>query len=147
GCFGETLAALAATEGAARAVDAGIRSVLEKIARDEQEHAALAWRTLAWAMEHADENLHRHVAEVFRSAASEQSTPSPRSEDEQGLAEYGLVRGSLWDQARRQATARVILPVAEQLLAPKPGLPISAVMPSGVGRLRPSSPEGMGVSQ
>ena len=121
GCFGETLAALAATEGAARAVDTEIRSVLEKIARDEREHAALAWRTLTWALERADEGLRRHVAEVFRSAANAQSALSPGGEDEQGLSEYGLVRGSLWEQIRRQATARVILPLAEQLLIPNPG--------------------------
>jgi hypothetical protein len=50
GCVAETISAILA----ARAVDActcnETRAVLARIAEDENAHAALAWRTLAWAL-------------------------------------------------------------------------------------------------
>ena len=117
GCFGETLAALAATEGAARATDPDIKATLKTIARDEQQHAALAWRTVVWALEQGNDELRRHVMDVFERVANEQLVPSPDESEEQRLAEHGLIVGSLWNQIKRQATRQVIQPLAKQLLA------------------------------
>jgi hypothetical protein len=50
GCVGETVAALEAAEALAHTRDPVVRSVLERIARDEQAHAELAWRFVAWAL-------------------------------------------------------------------------------------------------
>lgn len=49
GCVGETVSALAATRASDRATGA-VRSVWRLLAADETRHAALAWRTLAWAL-------------------------------------------------------------------------------------------------
>jgi len=48
GCVGETLGAAEAAEESREAADPVLREVLARIAEDEQRHAALAWRTLAW---------------------------------------------------------------------------------------------------
>jgi len=51
GCFGETGAALEALQAAAMATDPVIVAAYEKIARDEQRHAELAFRFVRWALE------------------------------------------------------------------------------------------------
>ncbi len=48
GCINETLSACLAIAERDSATDLGTRAALERIAADEVEHAALAWRTLAW---------------------------------------------------------------------------------------------------
>lgn len=48
GCVRETFGALVATVQAARALDPVVRTEMEIIARDETEHAALAWDVADW---------------------------------------------------------------------------------------------------
>lgn len=50
GCVEETTGAVVARELAAREAQPALRGVLERIAEDEERHAELAWRTLAWAL-------------------------------------------------------------------------------------------------
>lgn len=54
GCINETIAALTAEEQATRAADPCVRQVLERIARDEADHAELAWRFVVWALQTGD---------------------------------------------------------------------------------------------
>ncbi len=49
-CVEETVGAVAARSAAATESDPVVRSVLLRIAEDEERHAELAWRTLAWAV-------------------------------------------------------------------------------------------------
>src|SRR6185369_6085591 len=49
-CAGETVAALALREAAAAPCDPIVRDLLSRIADDEERHAELAWRTVAWAL-------------------------------------------------------------------------------------------------
>jgi hypothetical protein len=51
GCVNETLAAAGARRRAEDERDPGVGAVLLEIADDEERHAELAWRTLAWAIE------------------------------------------------------------------------------------------------
>jgi hypothetical protein len=51
GCFGETSAALEALEAADLAADPVIASAYSRIARDEEQHAALAFRFVRWALD------------------------------------------------------------------------------------------------
>lgn len=51
GCVGETLGAAEAAFEAQKAHDGALRDALATIAADEQRHAVLAWRTLAWIVE------------------------------------------------------------------------------------------------
>jgi hypothetical protein len=52
GCVGETLAAVEADAAASAASDPVVRTALSRIAADEARHAALAWQTVAWALQH-----------------------------------------------------------------------------------------------
>jgi hypothetical protein len=50
GCIGESVAALEAREALVRCQDPETTQLLTRIAADEAEHAALAWRFVAWAL-------------------------------------------------------------------------------------------------
>ena len=65
-CVGETLGAAEA----AAAVDADpvVRAVWRRIAADEQRHAVLGWRTLAWILDGADASLRRAARHAFAEA-------------------------------------------------------------------------------
>jgi hypothetical protein len=62
GCIGETVAALDAMEQAATASDPVVRDVLRGIARDEQNHAELAYRFMRWALERSSAELRSEMA-------------------------------------------------------------------------------------
>jgi len=51
GCVGETIAALVAERSLSGATDEAVRATLRVIVEDESRHAALAWRTIAWALQ------------------------------------------------------------------------------------------------
>jgi hypothetical protein len=51
GCIGESIAAVEAGITAAESEDPEVRRALERIAIDERQHAALAWRTLRWLVD------------------------------------------------------------------------------------------------
>jgi hypothetical protein len=50
GCMGETIAAMEARARAADEDDPRVRASLARIAADEERHAELAWRALAWML-------------------------------------------------------------------------------------------------
>jgi hypothetical protein len=92
GCVNETVAALTARQQADVTRDPVVRAVLERIASDEADHAELAFRFVAWALQTGDGAVHYAVQSAFRAP--------PRSELA-GVAEH--------------AWAEVIAPVAAQL--------------------------------
>jgi hypothetical protein len=55
GCVGETIAAFSAMAARDASVDPAVRAALTEIVRDEVEHAALAWRFVAWAITQGDQ--------------------------------------------------------------------------------------------
>jgi hypothetical protein len=65
GCIGETIAALIAAEALAVARDPAVISALERIARDEADHAASAYRLVAWAVRSGGEEVRAAVARAF----------------------------------------------------------------------------------
>lgn len=62
GCVAETLAAMDAHEKHAKYTDSAIHDVLGRIAVDEERHAVLAWRTLAWAVRAGGDDVKRAIA-------------------------------------------------------------------------------------
>jgi hypothetical protein len=71
GCIGETVAALEALEGAASATDPVVRQVLQRIARDEQAHAELAFKFIRWALARSSQEARDQLAvEAERRLAS-----------------------------------------------------------------------------
>lgn len=72
GCVHEGAGAEEARRALARADDPAVREALEAIARDEAEHARLAWDTVAWCCEAGGEPVRRRVVEALLA----QSRPS-----------------------------------------------------------------------
>ena len=102
GCIGETVAAIEAREALDGEEDPCVRHVLRVVARDEQRHAELAWRTLAWLV------AHRRIA---RDAARR----------EIGAAVIEAHRRNLLGRGRRASLVRetlstVVRPLADALL-------------------------------
>src|SRR5690606_23013616 len=65
GCIGETLAAAELDMAARTCDDPALAATLRRIAADEQRHAALAWRTLQWALGRGGPALRRAVTEAL----------------------------------------------------------------------------------
>ncbi len=59
GCVEETTGAVVAREMAARETQPVLGAVLARIAEDEERHAELAWRTLAWALDAGGDDVRR----------------------------------------------------------------------------------------
>lgn len=121
GCLGETHAALEAAESLALATDPDVQHALGHIAADEQRHAELAWRFIAWAIERDSTGevrrvlqgeLRRVLAEHALSACTSHSTPADASD---ALTAHGILTTARRRELRRAALRDVILPCAERL--------------------------------
>jgi hypothetical protein len=124
-CIGESVAALALREAAAGA-EPGIAAVLSAIAEDEERHAALAWRTVAWALRTGGgavrEALERALEAAVREAEIEAAGEvEPRGVESRGLESALRAFGLLGAEARREIRIRalreVVAPCARAMLA------------------------------
>jgi hypothetical protein len=66
GCVNEGAGAEEARRELTRCEDPVVREVLAVIARDEAEHARLAWDTVAWCCERGGDHVRERVAEALR---------------------------------------------------------------------------------
>jgi hypothetical protein len=114
-CVGETIASLVARAAEGAAEDAAVAGILATIAEDEERHAELAWRTLAWALAKAGPGararLSGRVERLERELACEGPSERPAS------AGDGLLADDVTGQIRRRALAEVVLPCARALVA------------------------------
>lgn len=108
GCIGETVAAVEALEARESAADVAVRRALAIIARDEQRHAKLAWRALAWLVD-AGRVSAATVREEFAAASVAQAPPSDRIDE--GLSTHGVVGGRRSTMLRAETLTRVIWPL------------------------------------
>ncbi|APR81697.1 Hypothetical protein A7982_07046 [Minicystis rosea] len=112
-CVGETLGVAEARAIAAEVRDPAIERIHTRIAADEQRHAELAWRTLAWLLDGADDPMIRFAERCFAEAiASMSSDPSPS----RTLPEHGLLGAAALGKIRRLALVEVVRPCASALL-------------------------------
>jgi hypothetical protein len=99
GCIGETLAALEAAQQLAGTTDAAVRRTLAQVVADESDHAALAWRTLAWLLSVAPW-LRAVVADSFTTrpmVPSRVAVPDARGHGYLGAAERQAAWSRAWD--------------------------------------------------
>lgn len=96
GCLGETVAALEAAAAAEVARDPAVKRALERITRDELEHAKLALQFFRWALSVSSPEVRRELADEAaqqlagfeRDAQQSQRTPT-----DDRLAAHGLLGG------------------------------------------------------
>jgi len=125
GCVGETVAALEALEAAAVAHDPALKRVLLRIAQDEQAHAELAFKFLAWAVTRSSlesrtelEHEARRALDDFEAAALARPA-EPRGDS-------AASDGILGTEALRAIHLGAVREVVEPLLAALLNQPTSA---------------------
>ncbi len=119
GCAGEAAAALALREAAAMATDGAVRAILTRIAEDEERHAELAWRTVAWALRTGGEEVAHALREATATLAAELTASAPEAPaSEEELAAHGALGEGARRAIRARALAEVVIPCADALLAP-----------------------------
>jgi len=127
GCVGETLAATLAREELARTPDPVVRGVLLRIAKDEERHALLAWRALAWLVrgEAAAELSAALATEIQRfesEIATARKAPPAASPSANGnLAKYGVLEEREMAELRISVLEGVVIPAAKSLLSERAG--------------------------
>ncbi len=118
GCVGETIATLIAERSLAVATDEAVRSTLRVIAEDEARHAALAWRTIAWALGQGGapvaEMLHGLLQRAPRVDGGLGLRPSPRSSAL--LQAHGRLPDDVLAQTVGDAWGDIIVPMLQGLL-------------------------------
>ena len=123
-CLGETLG-VSEVSAARELVEAHqgpsvIAEHLAKVEADETRHAALAWRTLAWLLQGADEALVSEVSGVFVAGLSELLAELPQGVRERrvspALSALGLLSPAQVREARLYAAHEVLLPALVTLL-------------------------------
>lgn len=117
GCVGETTAALVMQRAAAGCPDPSLARVLAQIADDESEHAALAWRTVAWAIEEGGPQALAAVEAKARSLATAFEAQRPRATGICTLAAAGRLTPAQLSQARSDAWFGIVEPMLSRLMA------------------------------
>ena len=100
-----------ATEQARAATDPALRAILERIARDEAEHAELAWRFVHWALRVGRQPVRVALAWELRPL---RIAPSTAPQDA-GLRARGRLPAAERQAIAESAWNDVILPCAEAL--------------------------------
>jgi hypothetical protein len=118
GCIGETVAALEAKMALQYVQDDEARNVLEQVARDEADHALLAWQFVQWALgtrpELVAELTQRAERELAKAVSESTLSHTP---DSQALLAYGLVGPAARVELRAAALKDVVLPCLSALTA------------------------------
>lgn len=112
GVVNESFAATVAASGARRCEVADARALLDRIARDESAHAALAWATVRWALS-VDPTAHDAVA---RRAASLRPGPTAAA-PEGALAAHGRLDEGDLARAWAQTWQDLVDPWLDEALA------------------------------
>jgi hypothetical protein len=112
GCVGETLGAAEGQEAARIAAWPEISEPLAKIARDEEKHATLAWRTLQWALTTFGAQAKEAATKAFAEAMILYSAAPKASESVESM---GVLSGKTLGTLRRNVLADVIQPCARAI--------------------------------
>lgn len=107
GCIGETIAALEASAARESATDPVVRSALEQIAREESEHARMAWRLVEWALRVGGDTVRRAVDRAF--AEQFAAAPDPADADDGTDPDPHTRAHGRLDPAQRVRVSRIAL--------------------------------------
>lgn len=112
GCVGETLSALATRRAAEGTRDPAIRRILEGIAADEERHAVLSWKVVAWALQQGGAEVRQAVVQALREPVR---FGGPVEVEE--LAVQGILGPRALRRVAQEGLRQVIAPAATALLA------------------------------
>lgn len=104
-CVGESVASAALAESSRRATDPVLRDLLAKMAEDEERHAELAWRIVAWALRSGDPEVERVLAEAQDEVITELVSLT-----------HDVVAVQAADELRANVLREVVLPCTVALL-------------------------------
>jgi len=126
GCFGETLAAVVASEQHAQAHDPGLALAYGEIAEDEARHAELAFGILAWAIRVGGSEVLSGLHEAAIAMLAEIRRRNDRNEaaEESSLLIHGRLTRSELARAQLDAAETIVMPALRSLF--EPGLPLEA---------------------
>jgi hypothetical protein len=126
GCLGETAAALVARASLDLCDDPLVRSVLERIARDEAKHAELAWQFVAWALRRGGDDVACALSLALDHALASVAATACRAPAPAPAGWHRAGRLSMSEQARltEQAFREIVQPTLSALLSrhPRPAL-------------------------
>jgi hypothetical protein len=117
GCVGETQAAMMLREAAALSADPALTALLRSIAEDEERHAALAWRTVAWLVRTWPELRPELELQVESLEVAEAGPKGPEP-----LGAFGVLSAAGRQRVEQRVRRGVVLPVARSLLAESTGV-------------------------
>jgi len=120
GCVGETIAAACARRAAGMATDPVVQAVLERIAHDETEHAALAWRTIAWITKREGSRVLAAIVELAREHYPRPTAVSAADPDAALLLAYGRLDARSLAETHALAWRDLIEPLLADLGATTP---------------------------
>jgi hypothetical protein len=121
GCVGETIAALVAERAGERTLDPAVRATLRVIADDEARHAALAWRTIAWAVQTGGASVETALRRLLERPPAV-DTPDPldvatRSALGRAWSDHGRLDDDALAQTVADAWDDIIAPMLRSLLS------------------------------
>ncbi len=116
GCIGETIAALTARRQLAVATDPDARRALARIAEDEERHAELGWRIVAWAVVQGGAPVRRALAASLARVRSTPVPPVPKAVNRARWQQFGRLDESDATAVARAALHDVVVPCARALL-------------------------------
>ena len=112
GCVGETVAAWLARTLAEQSNDPRAATVLRKIADEEEEHAALAWASLRWAIDTGGDRVREAAARAFAEATVRAPAPPVPA-----VPSHGLIDGRTTEAVMQAAMREIVNPCAAEVLA------------------------------
>jgi hypothetical protein len=119
GCIDETLAAAEAAGAEERASEPAVRWVLATIAREEREHAALAFRFVRWACDVGGEPVRESARQTFHAALALRRASRQPAPDSPALAraleEHGQLAPTTRAALRVRTCREVLEPAAREL--------------------------------
>jgi hypothetical protein len=118
GCVLETLGAALALGELERATDPEVRHAFTRIARDEAQHAALAYRLVAWAILAGGSRVRAAVARALDAPLALDAPPEPPSA---ACGRYGMLEREATFQVVAEARRTVIAPAVAALFSRAPG--------------------------
>lgn len=119
GCVGETLGALLAREQLETVSDATASAFLRRLARDEERHAALAWRFVAWAVARGGDEVRTAardaLARASKATLDAEVRPLASGVDAAAWRAHGRLTCAEARAVAARGIAEIVAPCAEAL--------------------------------